>query len=125
MTAPDYEPFDLKRAQAGEPIMLRDGTPCEFIAYRPTANPGTRVIAQIGRKIFGHYEDGSSGNYRANDLVMAPKPKPEVWLWARACRDGRGGVRVAWREGAVQDWSDFGDQWIGPPVRVPVDEDKR
>ena len=125
MTAPDYEPFDLKRAQAGEPIMLRDGTPCEFIAYRPTANPGTRVIAQIGRKIFGHYEDGSSGNSRANDLVMAPKPKPEVWLWARAYRDSRGDVYAAVRYGETPDWSVQASPWIGPPVRVHVDEDKR
>lgn len=54
-----------------------------------------------------------------------PRSRSEVWLWARAYRDSRGDVYAAVRYGETPDWSVQASPWIGPPVRVHVDEDKR
>jgi hypothetical protein len=70
------KPFDLEAAQRGEPIQMRCGEPCEFVAHRPTAKKSQQVVVQIGgtigcRTLPGHVYDETCAT--SMDVVMAPK----------------------------------------------------
>ena len=70
------KPFDLEAAKRGEPIQLRDGTPCKFIAHVPEAIACERVIALLSgvetpnlliRTEAGKYDHGRDNG---RDLMM-------------------------------------------------------
>jgi hypothetical protein len=50
--------FDLERAIAGDSIETVEGTPVEFIAYRPTAKWRKQIIVQIGNDIWTYSVNG-------------------------------------------------------------------
>jgi hypothetical protein len=50
--------FDLQRAINGEPIETIEGTPAEFIAYRPTADKDEQIVAQVGVNIMTYHTNG-------------------------------------------------------------------
>lgn len=78
------EPFDLKRWQAGEPVMFRDGTmPLDIHYFEGTINTQPIFTLHQDGKIHAHYLTGKSLIYtvEAVDLFMQPKP-PKIW-WVR------------------------------------------
>lgn len=83
--APDYEPFDLERAQAGEPIMFRDGSEAKLVDYDERRATFQRVAAKNAygyisfRSVTGH---AITGNPRSDDLVMKPRTRT-MELWER------------------------------------------
>jgi hypothetical protein len=50
--------FDLERAIAGDSIETVEGTPVEFIAYRPSAKWRKQIIVQIGNDIWTYSVNG-------------------------------------------------------------------
>ncbi len=78
------KPFNLEAAQAGAPIMTRDGRKAKFIAYVPELRPSRQVVILVAglEALEAYYPDGSylSGNTtHAIDLSMAPVKKT-VWV---------------------------------------------
>ena len=74
-----FEPFDLARAQAGEPIQSRDGFPVKFIAYEPEAiNP---LVVLYGARLHAYQGSGESEYDMAADIVMAPKKLKKFEGW--------------------------------------------
>jgi hypothetical protein len=74
--------FNLERAISGEPIETSDGTPADFIAYRPTAKDSKQIVMQVKDDIFTYYANGSYHDLVIGcplDLRMKPKIKQIDW----------------------------------------------
>jgi hypothetical protein len=74
--------FDLQRAINGEPIETIEGTPAEFIAYRPTADKDEQVIAQVGVNIMTYHANGKYYDQvidSSSDLHMVSQQKQIDW----------------------------------------------
>jgi hypothetical protein len=74
--------FNLERAIAGEPIETIEGTPVEFIAYRPTADKDEQVIAQVGVNIMTYHTNGKYYDQVIDsslDLRMVSQQKQINW----------------------------------------------
>jgi len=74
-----FEPFDLARAQAGEPIQTRDGFPVKFIVSVPEANEPVVVLSN--GNLWTYPEDGESKYDKAADIVMVPKKMKKFERW--------------------------------------------
>ena len=85
MNEEKFEPFDLARAQAGEPIQTRDGFPIKFIVYVPELNDPVVVLSH--GNLCTYPEDGGSKYDMAADIVMAPKKMKKVEAWMNICGD--------------------------------------
>lgn len=67
------KPFELHKAQCGEPIVTRDGEPAKFIAYEPEARDHQRFLYLVNGTVFSC---DYNGKYRPDgesplDLFMA------------------------------------------------------
>jgi hypothetical protein len=74
--------FDLQRAINGEPIETIEGTPAEFIAYRPTADKDEQVIVQVGINIMTYHTNGKYYDQVIDsslDLHMVSQQKQIDW----------------------------------------------
>jgi hypothetical protein len=79
----DYEPFNLVRAKAGEPIMLCNGEHVTLLAVGRKQivieNEGGIVGIRYLNGLFRPQEDvfsrANAGVFNSTDVVMAPKPK--------------------------------------------------
>jgi len=97
MNEEKLEPFDLARAQAGEPIQSRDGFPVKFIAYEPEAiNP---LVVLYGARLHAYQGSGESEYDMAADIVMAPKKMKKFEAWMNIYEDG--GWIFGFRSGAL------------------------
>jgi hypothetical protein len=76
--------FDLEQAIAGEPIETEDGTPAEFIAYRPTTDKNEQVIAQVGTNILTYHTNGRYyGQYIESSLDLRMKLVAKQIDWSK------------------------------------------
>jgi hypothetical protein len=76
------EPFNLQRAQAGEPIQTRGGKKAKFIAHIPECHRDHKVLIHIEDhgSVLDYREDGT-GQGETYALIMAPKPpRKATWL---------------------------------------------
>jgi hypothetical protein len=74
--------FNLERAIAGEPIETIEGTPAEFVAYRPTADKDEQIIAQVGVNIMTYHTNGKYYDQVIDsslDLHMVSRQKQIDW----------------------------------------------
>lgn len=76
--------FNLKAAQAGHPLMTRDGRKATYIGYAPDADPGHRVVIHVEGDIaplpvneFGMFRNDGSESKR--DVFLAPRTM-KLWL---------------------------------------------
>lgn len=97
MNEEKLEPFDLARAQAGEPIQSRDGFPVKFITYVQEATEPVVVLSN--GNLFTYPEDGESKYDMAADIVMAPKKLKKFEAWMNIYEDG--GWIFGFRSGAL------------------------
>lgn len=87
----NFEPFDLKRAEAGEPVMFRDCTDkVEFKCALHDANGSVRSLLFVHTNSNGfereltRHPDGTPGGedvYSTFDIVMKPKPPVTKTFW--------------------------------------------
>lgn len=79
MNEEKLEPFDLARAQAGEPIQTRGGVLLKFIAYEPEAiNP---LVVLYGARLHAYQGSGESEYDKVADIVMVPKKMKKFERW--------------------------------------------
>lgn len=101
----DFEPFDLKRAEAGEPVMFRGvNKDIRFVSTLRAANGEVwRVIfaeklhddneGEVIRRPDGIRYDNRLSEY---DIVMKPKPPITKKYWVGLELYGDGNVRKSW-----------------------------
>lgn len=75
------KPFDLKKALAGDPVVLSNGKKVTAIAHFPNAHNKYRVVAEIEGILRTFTEEGQEIDqyHSTNVLCMAPIQK-EVWI---------------------------------------------
>lgn len=80
MTNPTYKTFDLQAAIAGKPIVCRNGTPAEFVAYKEDAYT-YKIVCFVREEFITFTKDGSfiASAVDGFDLFMAPEKK-KVWI---------------------------------------------
>jgi hypothetical protein len=82
------KPFDLVRALAGEPVVMRNGTKVEEFHYFETAPDRFKVVVVSGGSFYFYNTSGQVEGTSYSDLFMAPK-KRTVWVnvWEDDRRD--------------------------------------
>jgi hypothetical protein len=73
------KPFDLEKAMAGDPVVMRNGTPYKFGAYNKDARGDAKLIGWDNDGFaYTHLANGNflnGDNESDNDLFMAPKTR--------------------------------------------------
>lgn len=99
----DFEPFDLKRAEEGEPVMFRGST--SEVTFKCALHDGSknvRAILFVRTDKEGEYEitrspDGmfyNNSQYSPLDIVMKPKPPATKTFWACFDLDEKGDYQM-------------------------------
>lgn len=102
----DFEPFDLKRAEAGEPVMFRDSVnKLEFKCALHNSDRSVRTVLFIGIAPDGYefdilrHPDGrfsTEDNDSPLDIVMKPKLPITKKYWVGLELYGDGNVKKSW-----------------------------
>ena len=102
----DFEPFDLARAEAGEPVMFRDCTDkVEFKCALHDADGSVRSLLFVRTSSDGfeleltRHPDGMFAGvdvYSPLDIVMRPKPPITKKYWVGLELYGDGNVKQSW-----------------------------